>query len=453
MRVLLRSILVAALVALAAPSAHAGRPLAPEPSEPPSTRQIEVSEVAPQLRAGSRPVEFTVTLRNAGRAPLFLEPHVEVRGRALPLGSVTLELFDPAANTWASVVLDPTRNNHASLPYRGTRALSATTGRMAPGESVVYRLRYAFAAAAEPQQVRIEVGGDHGVPAPGPETHFDSVALIPLSLWGADGARPPAEHVPGDAGPPTVPNAGADDFGGMARAVGDNVRGGGPAFGLSEVPAWIRAGAGAFEFRVTMSNSTPTPIPDVVPQLLVTGGDLELGSDRMGVEVLAVDGGTWHEVRPTGMVDPSTGRIRSQVVDLVPGGVAGGLTVGLAEMTQFTVRVWFPEGSAAIGHDIAVLAGMGLSDARLPSLISHSDFHVFQVTAGGAPTAAPTLVPRAPSAMSTPPPKAAADKGRDPVTLATIALWVALAGLGGVVVYFAHKNRRAGPGPNDDPYA
>lgn len=449
MRVFLRSILVASMPALAAPVAHAARPQAAKPSEAPGTQQVEVSEVEPRLRAGSAPVEFTATLRNAGRTPLFLEPEVTVRGTALAPANIMLELFDPAADAWNAVVLDPTRNNHAFLPYRGTRALSATAGRMAPGENVTYRLRYAFAAPTEPQELRIEVGGRYAVPVPGQDTHFGVVASIPLTLFGLDGARPPVETAPDFVRSPSVPNVGPAGSGGAARAVGDNVDSGGPAVGLSGLPGWIRAGAGAFEFRVTVSNSRPAPIPGVIPQIRFTGDDFPLAPDQLGAEVLSSPGGGWQRTQLKVMADPDTGRTIALVGDLWPDGPDGG-ALRVAEMAEITVRVWFPATSAAVGHDVAVLAGVGLTHSSSP--ISHSDFHVVRVTAGGAPTAAPTFVPQALTA-STPPPEAAAEQGRAPVTIATIALWLALAGIGGAVVYFARKNRRAGTEPPAEPPA
>ncbi|WP_406287321.1 hypothetical protein [Embleya sp. NBC_00896] len=454
MRMLRRvSPLVLALL-LAVPTVQGARGATPGPDDPQvAAERIEVSEVPHELRAGAGTVEFTATLRNTGGSPLLLEPYVTVFGDFIRPEHILLELLDPTTNRWGTLVLDPARDLRVMLPYRGAEKLSGTSGRLAPNSTLAYRLRFTLAASAPPQLAGIEIGGEAGPSAPGEDKRFGTFSDIEFVVVGADGTRP-ALPPPPDASdasdPPSAPDAGPADFGGTAmRVAGVAARNGGPAFDLTGVPGWIRAGAGAFEFHIAISNDTGRTIDALRPQLLFTSGGSGLAAEHLKVEAFTPLG-HWTPVPLSHLIDVETGR---------PGHLLGALDspvweterhLPAGEFTTIKVRVWFPAESPATGHDVAVLAGTDFLNPAGGLPLSRSDFRVFRVTAAGAPDGPPRLRPVAPGEAPTKSGAADTDDG-DPFTFATIAIWLALGGVVVAVVYFARRNR--GRAPEDpDPY-
>jgi hypothetical protein len=259
--------------------------------------------------------------------------------------------------------------------------------------------------------------------------------------------------------PPSEPDAGAENSGGIATFVPQSRSTAVPAMSLVDVPGWVRAGGGAIEFRFAITNETGRAFDELSPQLVVTAGGTALRPDSLKVETRDMSGSRWNTVPFTVLMDPVRGHGTHLLGLLTQTSWDDHHRLAVDEMATIGVRVSFPADSAAVGHDIAMMGATGYAGRVERHLVSRSDFRVFTVTASGPPTAAPTLNPEPPvldpvldpvlHPTSTEPASIGArkpDRVGDPFTWATIAIWVALAGVAGLVGWFAVKNRREGAG-------
>lgn len=443
----------ALLVLLGSPTGHAAPVPDPTPvAEPPIGQVVEVRGMPDRIRPAT-PVELTASARNTGEVPLLLEPRVEITGATGHLApeQVRLEIPDPVHAGWTPTPLDP--RGGARLPFPGPGAIDATSGRLAPGASVEFRVRFTIAANVPAQFVQVLVGGRPVSPGAGDEPRFVSGYIADTALLGPDGAMPTRPPDPGGTRAPSVPDAGTEHLGGTAKVVPTARRSDGPTFDLVGVPGWLRAGAGAAEFRVTFGNDTDRIIPAVRPELVFTSGQSPITPQQLVVEAYDDRDRSWFPVPLAVLTDPANGRDAHLVGELTPKPWDGRRPLPPGELTAITVRVSIPTGSPVAGGDLAVLVGGGAPEGTDRALASRSDFRVFHVPNAGVPPHPPKLRPELPP---TAPDSAAGQREEDEndsSTLATVAIWVVLAGVGATIVYFARRNRRQGAGIEPDPGA
>ncbi|GCD96255.1 hypothetical protein [Embleya hyalina] len=433
------------LVLLGSPTAVAAPvPTSPAAEVPPGDEQVELTGVPDRIRPAV-PVELTATMRNAGPAPLLLEPEVSIGGdRGIAPEQVRLEVLDPVGGTW---VLRPLGTlGSTALPFPGAAAITETSGRLAPGATVDFRLRFTIAANVPTQFVQVSMGGRSHSPNTGDEPRFTRGFAIDAALLGPDGGAPTRPPSPDETRPPSVPNAGPDRSGGVARMFPTARRGDGPTFNLVGVPGRLQAGGGAAEFKVTFTNDTGRIIPGVRPEVVFTTGQSPITPRQLVVEVYDSYDRGWSPVSLRVLTDPANGRDAHLAGVLTPKPWDGQRQLPPGEFATISLRVSIPDGSPVAGGDLAVLAGGAAPNGVGPDLSSRSDYQVLHVPNPGGPTRAPTLRPELPPTA----PDSAAGQRRedhdDTFTFATVAIWVTLAVLGGTIVHFARKNRRQGAG-------
>ncbi|MYW02613.1 hypothetical protein [Streptomyces sp. SID3343] len=448
--------LSALFVLLGSPIAYADP--VPEPEDPPiTTRQVEVSGIPEQVRPGAPATEFTVTFRNVGHETLFLEPEVRFLGdRNLTADRVRLEVFDPATNFWSETPLDA--DGAAVLPFRGAERLTATAGRLPTGADVGYLLRFRVSAGTTEQFVNVAIGSRYGPPRPDGEPRFDTATHVETAILAADGTMPAHRPRPGAPEPPSEPDAGPANSGATAKTVPQSRSTAVPAMSLVDVPGWVRAGGGAIEFRFTITNDTGRSFDEMNPQLVFTAGEIALVPDSLRVETRDMSGSRWSAVPFSVVVNPANGGSTHLLGSLTQTSWDDHHRLEVNEIARISVRVSVPAGSAAVGHDIAVSGAIGYPSGTGQRPVSHSDFRVFTVTASGSPAKAPTLIPEPPgfgpaAAGRDPAGARRPDRASDPFTWATIAIWAALAGVVGLVAWFAVKNRREDVGARSGPDA
>ncbi|MFE2871531.1 hypothetical protein [Embleya sp. NPDC059259] len=437
------------LVLLASPVAHAA-PL-PDPAADQASAQTQQAELIglPDRIRPAAPVEVTAKLRNTGAVALSLTPVVTITGdRRIAPHQARVEVLDPTLGTWVVSTLDTSAA--APLPFPGGHG--ETSGRLAPGASVEFRVRFSIAANVPAQFVSVGVGPRQGTPADAGEPRFTSGFFAETMLLGPDGGLPTRPPPPGETRGPSVPDAAPDRMGGVAKVLPTQRRGSGATFALTGVPGWLRAGGGAAEFRLTLSNDTDRVLAGVRPELIFTTGQSPITPGQLVVEAYDSYRPGWNPVDLTVLTDPANGRSAHLSGALSPTSWDEQRPLPPGELATIAIRVSIPAGSPVAGGDLAVLAGGGPPGQVPARLVSRSDFQVFHVPNPGAPGGTARLRPELPP---TAPDSAAGQRGEDendPFTLATVAVWVGLAGLGATIVHFARKNRRqsvgAGLGPD-----
>ncbi|MYS87060.1 hypothetical protein [Embleya scabrispora] len=433
-----------------------GSPLAiatpvPDPSvdqAPAEVRQVELTGLPDRIRPAT-PVEITAKLRNTEPTALSMAPMLSVTGdRRIAPDQVRVEVLDPARGTWTLTPLDS--NAGAPLPFPGGRG--ETSGLLAPGASVEFRVRFSIAANVPAQFVMVGVGPRLQAPATDDEPRFTSGFSVETMLLGPDGGLPTRPPTPGETRP-SVPDAAPDRMGGIAKVLPTQRRGAGATFALTGVPGWLRAGGGAAEFRLTLSNDTDRVIPGVRPELIFTTGQSPITPGQLVVEAYDTYQPGWNPVELKVLTDPANGRSAHLSGALAPKPWDEQRPLPPGELATIAIRVSIPAGSPVAGGDLAVLAGGGPPGQVPARLASRSDFQVFHVPNPGAPTGTPRLRPELPPTA----PDSAAEQRKedddDPLTFATVAVWVVLAGVGGTVVHFARKNRRQSVGTELGPDA
>ncbi|MFE5328321.1 hypothetical protein ACFRCG_18280 [Embleya sp. NPDC056575] len=417
-------------------------PTAPAAEVPAADGRVELTGVPERIRPAV-PVEVTARMRNAGPTPLLLEPEVSIGGdRGIAPEQVRLEVLDPVRDTWVPRPLGTLGS--ASLPFPG--AGTETSGRLGPGASVEFRLRFTIAANVPTQFVQVSMSGRSHSPSAGDEPRFTGGFAFDAALLGPDGSAPTRPPSPDETRSPSVPNAGPDRSGGVAKTFPTARRGDGPTFNLVGVPGLLQAGGGAAEFKVTLTNDTGRIIPNVRPEVVFTTGQSPITPRQLMVEVYDSYDRGWSPVSLQVLTDPANGRDAHLAGALTPRPWDGQRQLPPGEFATISLRVSIPAGSPVAGGDLAVLAGGAAPNGVGPDLSSRSDYQVLHVPNPGGPTRAPTLRPELPPTA----PDSAAGQRRedrdDTFTFATVAIWVTLAALGATVVYFARKNRRQGAG-------
>ncbi|MGC0414809.1 hypothetical protein [Embleya sp. AB8] len=442
------------LVLFGSPIADAAPvPTPPAGEAPVVDRTIELTGLPDRIRPAGA-VEVLAKARNNGATPLLLAPRVRIDGLGpgVPVEQIRLEVPDPAHDTWVLTPLDARTGAPLSFPP-GPGALTETSGRLAPGASVEFRFRFSIAANVPAQFVRILVGDDDRPGDAEDGERFAGTAGGETALLGPDGGMPTRPPRSGETRTPSVPDAGPERSGGAAKVFPTARRADGPTFNLVGVPGWLRAGGGAAEFKLTFGNDTGRIIPGVRPEVVFTTGQSPISPQQLVVEAYDSYDRAWNPVPLKVLTDPANGRDAHLAGDLTPKPWDGQRQFPPGEFATVSIRVSIPAGSPVAGGDLAVLAGAAAPAGVGPDLASRSDFQVLNVPNPGAPTRPPTLRPELPPTA----PDSAAEQHKedknDTFTLATVAIWVALAGLGGTVFYFARKSRRQGAGTRRGPDA
>ncbi|MFF7243861.1 hypothetical protein ACFZBU_08185 [Embleya sp. NPDC008237] len=433
-----------------------GSPLAtaapvPEPSADRAAAEVPPVELTglPDRIRPATPVEVTAKLRNTEPTALSLAPMLSITGdRRITPDQARVEVLDPTLGTWVPTPLDT--DSRAPLPFPDGRG--ETSGLLAPGASVEFRVRFSIAANVPAQFVSVGVGPRLAAPSTDGEPRFTNGVSVEAMLLGPDGGLPTRPPRPGESRAPSVPDAGPDRMGGSAKVLPTERRGAGVTFALTGVPGWLRAGGGAAEFRLTLSNDTDRIIPGVRPELIFTTGQSPITPGQLLVEAYDTYRPGWNPVELTVLTDPANGRSAHLSGALAPQPWDEQRPLPPGELATIAIRVSIPTGSPVAGGDLAVLAGGGPPGQVPARLASRSDFQVFHVANPGAPTGTPKLRPELPPTASDSAAGQRREDDDDPFTLATVAVWIALAGIGGTVVHFARKNRRESvgtvPGPD-----
>ncbi|MET7300051.1 hypothetical protein [Embleya sp. NPDC005575] len=433
-----------------------GSPLAiatpvPDPSADQGSeevRQVELTGLPDRIRPAT-PVEVTAKLRNTEPTAVPMAAMLSITGdRRIAPDQVRVEMLDPTRGTWALTPLDSNALVPLSLP--GGRGKTSSP---APGASVEIRVRFSIAANVPAQFVTVGVNPGLRAPVTDGEAHPSYGISVETMLLGPDGGLPTRPPPTDRTHAPSVPDAAPDRMGGIAKVLPTQRRGAGATFALTGVPGWLQAGGGAAEFRLTLSNDTDRVIPGVRPELIFTTGQSPITPGQLVVEAYDTYLPGWNPVELKVLTDPANGRSAHLSGTLAPKPWDEQRPLPPGELATIAIRVSIPAGSPVAGGDLAVLAGGGLPGQVPARLVSRSDFQVFHVPNPGAPTGAPRLRPELPPTA----PDSAAEQRKedndDPLTVATVVVWVVLAGIGGTVVHFARRNRRQSVGTELGPDA